>query len=175
MTVVFLDLETTGLDPDRHEIWDIGIINEDGKEWNPLIYPVHPETADPTSLRMNGYYDVFGSIGPKKGRHTSARKDIAAILAESLAGKHIVGAVPSFDAAFLERFLRAQGYAPAWHYHLVDVEAMAAGRLQLIPPWDSDNISRRLGVNPDLFERHTAIGDARWAKALYEAVFQAHP
>ena len=26
------------------------------------------------------------------------------------------------------------------------------------------------GVDPDDFDRHTALGDARWAKAIYEAV-----
>lgn len=29
---------------------------------------------------------------------------------------------------------------------------------------------RAVGVDPDRFEKHTAIGDARWAKACYEAV-----
>ena len=41
------------------------------------------------------------------------------------------------------------------------------------PPWDSDALSRAVGVNPDDFDRHTALGDARWAKAMYEAVMGA--
>jgi hypothetical protein len=54
----------------------------------------------------------------------------------------------------------------------VDVEALAAGRLGIEPPWDSHDLSRRMGVpEPAPGEQHTAIGDARWAKAMYEAAF----
>jgi hypothetical protein len=38
------------------------------------------------------------------------------------------------------------------------------------PPWDSDELSLAVGVDPEQFDRHTALGDAKWAKALYEAV-----
>ena len=37
-------------------------------------------------------------------------------------------------------------------------------------PWDSDEISRVVGVDPDDFDRHTALGDARWARAIYDAI-----
>jgi hypothetical protein len=76
-----------------------------------------------------------------------------------------------------------------WHYHLIDVEALAAGwiaaqsgpvpiliagaNVGLVsgrPPWRSEELSRAVGVDPDDFDRHTALGDARWAKAIYEAV-----
>jgi hypothetical protein len=85
-----------------------------------------------------------------------------------------------------------------WHYHVIDVEALAAGYLAAIRqdaaelgyhdrpdtpqyehegnleiarlPWKSDSLSRAVGVEPDDFDRHTALGDARWAKAIYEAV-----
>lgn len=40
----------------------------------------------------------------------------------------------------------------------------------LAPPWDSEAVSRAVGVNPDDFERHTAMGDVRWAMAIYDAV-----
>lgn len=38
------------------------------------------------------------------------------------------------------------------------------------PPWKSDALSRAVGVDPEQFDRHTALGDAYWAKAIYEAV-----
>ncbi|MCZ2261387.1 hypothetical protein [Isoptericola sp. QY 916] len=43
------------------------------------------------------------------------------------------------------------------------------------PPWDSDEISRALGVEPPVDERHTAMGDARWARAIYDAVMGTRP
>jgi len=35
-------------------------------------------------------------------------------------------------------------------------------------------LSESVGVDPGRFERHSALGDARWAQALYLAVLGAH-
>lgn len=80
--------------------------------------------------------------------------------------------MPSFDDAFLKRFMLANGQARStWHYHLIDVETLIAGKLGIRPPWKSDELSKAIGVEPpNDDERHTAIGDARWVKRMYEAV-----
>jgi DNA polymerase III epsilon subunit-like protein len=166
--VVFVDCETTGLDPDRHEIWEVALIYaETERSW---FLPVDLRRADPNALRVGRYYD----------RHPNGSDDPAAAayqIARFLDGNHLVGAVPSFDAVFLQRFLNRHGEAATWHYHLIDVEALAVGWLYGhgdpmtgILPWSSDLVSRGVGVDPDDFDRHTALGDARWAKAIYEAV-----
>jgi DNA polymerase III epsilon subunit-like protein len=163
--VIYVDTETTGLDPERHEIWDIALIRGDtGEE---IEYHIAPNlsTADPTALRLTDYYKRVN------GAHFSWNSPsiAATMVARYTAGKHIVGAVPSFDAVFLERLLRRHNLAPAWHYHLIDIEALAAGYLGMKPPWDSDELNQRLGL-PEVSGKHTAIGDARWAKAVYERV-----
>ena len=62
------------------------------------------------------------------------------------------------------------------HYHLIDVENLAVGylagddHLVVAPPWDSDMVSRLVDVEPTTTERHTAMGDARWARAIYDRV-----
>jgi hypothetical protein len=94
-------------------------------------------------------------------------------------GRHLVGAVVSFDEERLRKLLRANGACPEWHYHLIDVEALAVGWIagadqeaaRLALPWKSDDLSRAIGVEPPSDEeRHTALGDARWAKAIYEKI-----
>jgi DNA polymerase III epsilon subunit-like protein len=113
-------------------------------------------------------------------------------------GAHLVGAVPNFDADVLGARMRAHGICPSWHYHLVCVENLAAGWLAAYaayldrdgtvaeraaeraaelrriaaPPWKSDELSRAVGVEPDESERHTALGDARWARDIYDAVMR---
>jgi hypothetical protein len=34
----------------------------------------------------------------------------------------------------------------------------------------SDDLSRAVGVDPDDYYRHTALGDCRWMRDLYDAV-----
>lgn len=164
MSVVFVDVETTGLDPERAEVWEIALIAEDGAEHLWYLRPDSLDGASPDALRVSRYYE----------RTNIVRWDepvaVAWKVAQLTEGRHLVGAVPSFDAAFLARLLRRHDLVPAWHYRLVDVEALAAGRLQVPPPWDVAELSRRLGVSDDAESRHTALGDARWARDLYRAV-----
>jgi hypothetical protein len=209
-TLVFLDLETTGLDPDRHDIWEIGaIVRGSDPEWDgEWLWQLRPDlaTADPTGLRISRYYEreMLGRLpettavelaAPDQGRRPVRKvtpADVAHRLARLLDGAHIVGAVPSFDAAFLAPFLRKHGQAPTWHYHLVDVEAMAAGYLhggawvverRLGPdagtrprataalPWRSDELTAAVGATvASEADRHTALGDARWAMSTFDAI-----
>ena len=165
MAVVFCDTETTGLDPGRHEIWEVALIDEFGAEHEWRL-PVDLGRADPRALAVGGYHERATS-SPKAPTDLLS---FAGTFRELTMGHHLAGAVISFDEERLRLLLRANGECPMWHYHLVDVEALAAGLCHMPPPWDSDELSRAVGVSPDNFTRHSALGDARWAKAIYEAV-----
>jgi hypothetical protein len=82
----------------------------------------------------------------------------------------IVGAVPWFDTGMLEDFLHPLDLKPTWHYHLVDVETLAAGATGMQPPWHFDELLRHFGLCYDEQARHTALGDARMARDLYDRV-----
>lgn len=162
-SVAFVDTETTGLDPDRHEIWEVGLI-VDGNEFEWQL-PVDLGRAEPIALKINGFHERRWNPATQTDLTNFAR--IFALLTR---GYHLAGAVVSFDEERLRKLLRANGACPEWHYHLVDVETFAAGKLGLAPPWDSEELSAKVGIEPTRFDRHTALGDARWAKAIYEAV-----
>lgn len=58
--IVVLDLETTGLDPFKAEILELGVVRltKDLKFKKAISYrtnPTHIETADPVALKVNGY------------------------------------------------------------------------------------------------------------------------
>jgi DNA polymerase III alpha subunit (gram-positive type) len=186
--VVYVDVETTGLDPERHEVWDIALIDgATGEEHEFHIRPEHFHSADEGALRITKFYERVHAAGyideqieegyPKRTKTIKrpafwtnrGRGSIAAEVAHLTANKHLVGAVPSFDARFIAGFLLREQIVPAWHYHLIDIEALAAGWLGMKPPWDSDELNNRLGL-PAPTEKHTAIADARWARAVYERV-----
>ncbi len=180
--LAFVDTETTGLDPDTHEIWEVAlIIREDDKDddvnfiWQLPLY--RPEKADPKALEINNF----------KARRAAPNaliplNEFAAIFARLTEGAHLVGAVISFDEERLRRLLHNQFIQHAWHYHLIDVEALAAGAIAAVygnsaprrkvayPPWNSNDLSLAVGVSPERFGRHTAMGDAQWARAIYDAV-----
>ena len=244
--IAFIDTETTGLDPDLHEIWEVGLIVDreirvvhdrrwmdirgldtsafefmpsgpgwavpevQPYEWTWML-PVDLGRADPKALAIGRFHERHPQGVEKSFRVLSEQEfarlpkvtpleDFAYQFAALTRGLHLAGAVVSFDEERLRKLLKANGACPEWHYHLCDVENLAAGALGTIvslahlngyalaerrehepipiedlaaiirPPWDSAELSRQIGVDPDKFDRHTALGDARWAKAQYEAV-----
>lgn len=117
------------------------------------------------------------------------RQVAAAQVARVTHKAHIVAAVPSFDTEVLATLLRDHLLVPAWHYHIIDAETLMIGYLAgrnveasrhapiaemaafRIPdlPWDSEQLSRMVGVEPPPAEwRHTAMGDADWARRAWD-------
>lgn len=185
--LVFLDLESTGLDPDRHEPWEIAAIVRgrgspvmDG-EW---LWRLKPDltVADPAALRISRYYDRQAINGegsaicidwPGRAVHENPEDVTPGLVAEHLAcllaGAVLVGAVPSFDDGFLDRFLRRNGHCPTWSYRLVCVETLTAGHFGRLVGGLAD-CARELGVPVDPDVAHTALGDARLARDIYDVV-----
>jgi hypothetical protein len=213
-TLAFIDTETTGLDPDHHEVWEVGLIlrRDDSRAEYVWQLPVDLSKADPIALNIGRFHDRRGQLGTtsylpgpdafdQSGEVSPSGNPIGAkvlhpsnlgwwsgMFARLTWGAHMVGAVPSFDDSRLARLLRRHGACPGWHYHLIDVETLAAGyvlgldeesgvddggeyaRVARVLPWSSEDLSRRVGVDPDGFDRHTALADARWAEAIFDKI-----
>jgi DNA polymerase III epsilon subunit-like protein len=183
--IVFIDTETDGLRPDRRA-WEIAMIRRDdtGERTCTLLLDIDLPAADPFALKIGGYYDRH-----PRGRYLSGQEEkldyvaidpaeyAAAAVARMTHGAHLVGVNPAFDAGTLEPLLHRHGLTPGWHYHLIDVAVMALGYLHArnapgtALPWKSDQLGEALGVEPATTEeRHTALGDARWAQRMYDAM-----
>ena len=172
--LAFVGTETTGPDPDQHEIWEVAIITwPEGAEHAWLLPVEHLAWADAKALGLGNFHrrhpqgnEFFAMNGAILARD---RGHLASELAQLTHGRHLVGMGTASDTQRLERLLRSENVAPSWGYHLVDMEALVAGSLGLPPPWRSTELSRKLDVEPDDFDRHTALGDCRWALAVYQA------
>lgn len=178
MSIIFLDTETTSLDRRTREIWEIGWIKRTSNEdlERHMFIEVDLEFADIASLRIGDYFrrhpDPYRKRIPEQFNGTGAISagQAAKRIAEEFQGATIVGAVPSFDEESMAGLLYRAGMTPTWHYHLVDIESMAAGRLQVKPPWNFNTLLSAFGLEYTETERHTALGDARMVRDLYDAV-----
>ncbi len=136
--LIFLDTETTGLDSDKHEVWEIGwVVNED-RQVQSVVVPHSLATADPDALEMNGYWDRA------PGAPFTPWADIE--LRKLIKGNTLVCANPPFDRGFLKK---RWGIEP-WHYRSVDLETMAMGILEHDRPKGLKDVSdelRELGYN----------------------------
>lgn len=171
--LVFIDTETTSLRPDRRA-WEIGYIlrapgvEDEEHTWFVNEGDLDLANADLMSLKIGRFHerhpDYSGPGSP------ASERDLMEIVEGDTRGAILVGAVPNFDAEVLAARMRAHGLCPAWHYHLIDVETLAAGHRGLRPPWGFDDILTAYGLTYDEADRHTALGDARMARDLYDAV-----
>lgn len=175
-TLVFIDTETTSLRPDRRA-WEIGLVvrqpGQRDREWSWFVVADDLDlgNADLGSLKIGRYYDRHPNItGDYETCPVHGEEEILVDVEQLTRGATLVGAVPNFDADVLGTRMRAHGILPSWHYHLVDVETLAAGALKMPPPWSFDKVLAAYGLTYDEAERHTALGDARMARDLYDAV-----
>jgi DNA polymerase III epsilon subunit-like protein len=187
--ICFIDTETTSLRPDRRP-WEIAVIlrrpgqADESHRWFIGADDLDLGNADLASLRIGGFFDRHPEYAhdPEHldGPRSICEPDVLREVEELTRSAHLVGAVPSFDAEVLSTRMRACGIPPSWHYHLQDIETLIAGYLagqgKPVPPlpWRSDDLSRLIGVEPPgAGERHTALGDARWAARVWDAVLPA--
>lgn len=193
--ICFVDVETTGLDPDRHGPWEIAVVSRevDGSEREHLwqVRPYLP-AAEAKALEVGRFWTRFrlddreyGACSGIEWKHSTdavagdwtgiADFRVAAKISRLLAGAYLAGANPAFDAAMLTRWLRAHGApAPTWHHRLLDVEAYAAGAVRLSVPASLSDTADVLGIIVDREQQHGALYDAHLAKRVYDAAVAMH-
>jgi hypothetical protein len=175
MRYVFLDTETTSLNRYKRQIWDLAYIVRDPDNGHDdtekqFFFNVDLRDADPISLNIGRYYERHPEPYFTYGGLFAGEPDVLRDVADDLRGAILVGAVPSFDEETLARKLyKVLHLQPTWNYHLVDIETLIAGHLGLLPPWNYSTVIAAAGLPPVAEEdRHTAIGDARMVRDLWD-------
>ena len=157
--LIFLDTETTGLDPDKHEVWEIGWAINDEPVRSATV-PHSLKTADFTALEMNGYWE--------RGSADFATELLDLELRKLFENNTIVCANPTFDRMFL---LKRWGHEP-YHYRSIDIESMALLCFEWERPRGLKDIvdelnSRRFNIDrPD----HSAAKDVEVLRECYKAI-----
>jgi len=121
--LAIVDVETTGLDWDKHEIIDIGLLRVDQnlltvkEEWETRVKPDHPEEGDARSLEIAGYTDEEweGALPLKEAiRQFADKVDGCIFLAHPM----------TVDFSFIDRAFKKTGVENPMHYHQLDLFSM---------------------------------------------------
>ncbi|GIM88840.1 hypothetical protein [Paractinoplanes toevensis] len=181
-TIVFVDIESTSLRPDRRA-WEVAVIvrrpDQPDHEQSWLLDSIELDlgNADPQSLRFGGFYDrhPHATKELRNAERLFSEYEVLTEVERLTRGAILMGSNPSFDAETLAARMRDNGICPSWHYHLEDVPTLALGWLhgsgKPIPEVrKSDQISLACGVDPAAYARHTALGDCQWTRDLHDVV-----
>jgi DNA polymerase III epsilon subunit-like protein len=175
MKLAFVDTETTGLDVNQHEIWEVALmLYEDGILKTERIWelPVDLGKADPMALKINKFYERSEQSKSDELYYDFSKKmNFAKEFVQLTDGAHLVGAIVSFDEERLRKLVHEANQCHMWHYHIIDVESLAAGHLNLLPPWKSTDVWNKLGIEIDESTHHTAMGDVEVCVKVFEKIF----
>lgn len=177
--LVSVDLETTGLDPERHEAWEVALVFEDG-QWACWHFPLKAlHNAQPTALEVGRFYARYSYprvndahlrgadrvYNPQKYRHQIYEARLAARrIAELTAGKTLMGLnVGSFDQLFLAKLLWSWGVAPAWAHRYMELGSYAAAKLNRTHPASGSALAELVPND----NAHDALADAEWNWEAY--------
>lgn len=186
MRIADADVETVRLEPGAYVVWEASLIVEDGTEY---LWQIRPDLghANQRALEVGRYHErihpdlrdaMIGSAmrlvhpaGPGRTTTGIIANEIAALTLPRDGIKcRLAGSKPSFDGDHLDAMLRRQGQCGSWYHHGMDVPSMVEGwcAARGITPRGarSSELSLDLGIDPNSFDRHTALGDARWTRAM---------
>jgi DNA polymerase-3 subunit epsilon/ATP-dependent DNA helicase DinG len=154
--IVALDIETTGLDPQKDAVIEIGAVRFNGRrvedEWSTLIHPGRP--IPPFVTRLTGITDQMVVQSP-------SIKSVIPELVEFVGETPVVGHNVAFDLSFLRRYNILFDNEILDTYELASVLLPSAGRYNL------GALAQQLNV--PLPATHRALDDAR-ATALFPAL-----
>lgn len=184
--LICLDVETGGLDLERHDVFEIAwwdLSTGERQVFLPWIGDGRAflAAADLAALRINRFVDRWTPARLKAEGYSeqSARMHLASLVSQiwpdpddDATRAVMVCAQPKFDLPFVAKTLAAHDigaswadrptdvYEP-WHYRAIDFSSYGAGVLGLNPrnPDSASSLAARLGVSPPTDGRHTALGD----------------
>lgn len=168
--LIFVDIETTGFDPEKHEIIELAYIlvrqkGGEGKEFEIIeekefrIKPEHIETAEPQALKVNGYDEG-------QWLFANSLTEVMKVFAEKSKGAVFLSHNVTFDYSFIERAFTKTGIKNEMFYAKLDTISIAYAKLHAnkhIERFALQKLCEFFGIENT--RAHSALADTR---ALFE-------
>ncbi len=164
---IAIDLETTGLNPKKDRIIEIGALRiVDGKEEGEFSSLINPYADLPDSVReLTGISAAMLEAAP-------GMEEIAESIKTFCQGLPLLGHRVIFDYSFLKRALINWGGEKDWEKDGIDTLVLCR---RFMPPQEKKNLSAACGYFAiENGKAHRAVSDARAAHNLYQALWEAY-
>jgi DNA polymerase-3 subunit epsilon len=163
--LVFVDTETSGLDPAGDRIIEVGIVTLDGatsREWTTLI---NPRTAG------TQYSRLLQEIGEDRARSLPRFRDVASTILSLLENRLLVAHNARFDYSFLKAEFERAGI----HFEAEVVCSLSLSR-KLYGRHDRHDLASLVGRHGLVSDvRHRALPDAQALFQLWQVFHRDHP
>lgn len=173
--LAFIDVETTGFDPLKHEIIELGCVvvaQEEQTGRGPKVrvlheleYKIKPERladADPGALRVNGYNDadwLFAASLEQVMKDFASKVEGATFVAHNLV----------FDWNFVNEAFKKSGVKNTMHYGKLDTISIAFARgyhEEKVQNFKLESLADFFGIKNE--RAHTALADAKTTLLVYK-------
>jgi DNA polymerase-3 subunit epsilon len=172
--LAFIDVETTGFDPEIAEVIELGVVIaklKDGElvvidQLDLKIRPEHIETAEPQALRINGYNEVDWLFAVEL-------KEAMKLFADKTDGAIFVAHNVTFDYGFINQAFKKTEVENKMHYQKLDTISLAFAVLH-----DNDDMNKlSLKALTEYYEienkkAHSAFADAYATYELFKKMFK---
>jgi len=168
--LVFVDLETTGLDLDRNGIIEIGAVLETDGQRDPDDFQA---LANPGNVEYNEEAAKIHHISRETINAALPLAEVLKQFDDRCADNAVLsGWNTKFDEAFLYKAYRQHGIPWRFDYHIFDVWSIYK-RLQLIGKLPADmhlglgTVAQYYNIVRDGENHHRALNDAEWTWRLH--------
>lgn len=184
--LIVVDVETNGLDPEAHHVWEFSWWNLTTGERDTFLPYIGDgrdflHAANRTALRVNRFIDRWTDerlaaedygVETARGHLTLFLDNVWPKQDDDESRAVMVCAQPKFDLPFISKTLSShdvtavwakepQDRVEPWFYRAIDISSWGGAMLGLDPraPLSASGLARRLGVEIPPEQRHTAEGD----------------
>lgn len=167
-----VDLETGGLDPQKHEVLEIGVVTFDSETFEIIstfesrARAYYPEKVSPEAARVNGYNEEEWKSAPTL---YEAMCKLAPLTRDACFASHNV----CFDWSFFEKARESTLTPFTFSYRKLDLYSLAWAKLphDKVQKWSLKGLCEYLGIEPEP-EIHSALNGAMKAYEVYKKLME---